>query len=84
MSGGNSLERGIKRKKYNILLKVNEYTFRGSNSVISLLPTYKLGSSRKGKNLLPSEQILSFKCGPHFERTSSLGKQTGSHKKCLS
>ena len=33
--------------------------------------TYILGSSHKGENLLPSEQILSFKSRSHFRKTSS-------------
>ena len=44
---------------------------------------YKFGSSHKGKNLLPSEQILYFKRRPYFGETSSPGKQTGSHENCL-
>ena len=40
----------------------------------SCLP-YKLRSSHKGKNLLPSEQIYSVKCKPHFGRLRFSGKR---------
>ena len=36
---------------------------------------YKLGSSRKGKNLFPSEQIYSFKIRSNLVRLHSPGKQ---------
>ena len=42
-------------------LNVNRYTFRGSNCHLHCCLPYKLGSPHKGKNLLPSEQILFFK-----------------------
>ena len=55
-------------------IKVNGYTFRGITTLHCCLP-YRLGSSHKGKNLLPSEQIHFFKSRPHFDKTLSSGKQ---------
>ena len=58
--------------RFRSKVKVKRYTFRGNNSFIlhCSLP-YKLRSPHKGKNLVPSEQILSFKNRPHFWKTSS-------------
>ena len=47
-------------------MRISMNTVRGNKSVSSILLTYKLGSFHKGKNLLPLEQILSFKKRPHF------------------
>ena len=41
-----------------------------------------LGCLIKEKNSFPPELILSYKGRPHFEKTSSFGKQKGSHKNC--
>ena len=58
-------------------LKMNRYTFRGNNSVIFIVSSHnKLRSSHKEKNLLPLEQILSFKSGPNFGILRPRGKQT--------
>ena len=47
------------------------YTFRGRNSSFIFELPYKLRSSHNGKNLLPSEQILSFMSRPLFGKTLS-------------
>ena len=44
---------------------------------------YKLASSHKEKNLLPSQQILPLRVHSLFGRLLPPGKQTGSHENCL-
>ena len=78
--------RGQSPSKICFSCKANWYTctFREATPSFSLLPPYNLGSFHKGNNLLPSEQILSFKKCPYLVRLRSTSKQTGSHKYCLS
>ena len=81
-----NLERELREKEKDFEtgklspFKVNGYSFRGSNyHFFNCCLLYKLGSSHKGKNLLPVEQIHSFKSRLHFGKTL----QTGSHEYCL-
>ena len=59
------------------------YTFKGDKSVKIVLLPCVMGSALKEKNLLPWEQILSFKSRPLSEGGWCKGRQTWSHKSSL-
>ena len=48
-------------------LKLNAYSFRGSNCYLHICFPFQEGFTLRGKNLLLLEQILSFKRKPQFE-----------------
>ena len=60
--------------------KMNECTLEEATVPFSLMIPFSMGSSLKGKNLLPREQILSFKIRPLLKGFYCPGKQTGSQK----
>ena len=57
--------------------------FFSGGATLPLFASLLNGSQRlKEKNLLPKEQILSFKSRPHSVRALPSSQQTGSHKSC--
>ena len=50
---------------HDLQIKVNGYTFRGSNfTIFQFCLSFKMGSAFKGKNLFLKEQILSLTSTP--------------------
>ena len=61
--------------------RVYGFPVKGCNSAACIFASLLNG---KEKNLLPYEQILSFKTIPHFSRKHHPGKETGSYNSCFS
>ena len=69
---------------HSVAIKVNGYTFRGSNCHFHCCLPYILVSSHKGKNLPPlGGKFFPFRVDPALGRLCPPGKQTGSHEYCL-
>ena len=57
---------------------MNGHTINRSNSVISFLSLFSVGSFRKGRNFLPLEQFLCVRVDIIWERFHHPEKQVGS------
>ena len=64
-------------------IKVNGYTFKGSNSTTITFSFFPLFSQVNGKNLLPRSKFSPLRVGPILKGLCYPGKQTGNHKSCF-